>query len=116
MPETPVYLYASGRISEARKSLIFFRGGDYSHLDEELQKIAEDIKETAANKAKLSDLFRCRATLNGLVVSLGLMAFQQLSGVNAVLFYAGIIFTETGNSMKADSCAALVGGVQVTKK
>ncbi|EFA10574.1 Facilitated trehalose transporter Tret1-2 homolog-like Protein [Tribolium castaneum] len=113
MPETPAYLYATGRIDAARKSLIFFRGRDYNLLDEELQKIAEDIKESTANKPKLSDLIRNRVTLNGLVVSLGLMAFQQLSGVNAVLFYAGNIFAETGNSMGADTCAVLVGAVQV---
>ncbi|XP_044271464.1 facilitated trehalose transporter Tret1-like [Tribolium madens] len=113
MPETPAFLYATGRTNAARKSLIFFRGRDYNLLDEELQKIAEDIKESTANKSKLSDLFRCRVTLKGLVVSLGLMAFQQLSGVNAVLFYAGNIFAETGNSMSADTCAILVGAVQV---
>ncbi|KAJ3626027.1 hypothetical protein MTP99_016554 [Tenebrio molitor] len=113
MPETPVYLYGKGRVDAARKSLEYFRGRHYN-LDEELLRIADDIKEANTNKAKLSDLFSCRATLNGLIVSLGLMVFQQMSGINAVLFYTGNIFAETGSLMAPDTSAILVGTVQVS--
>ncbi|RZC32513.1 facilitated trehalose transporter Tret1 [Asbolus verrucosus] len=112
MPETPVYLYTKGRVQEARNSLAYFRGRTYS-LDDELAKIAEDIGEAASNKAKLSDLISCKATMNGLIISLGLMAFQQLSGINSVLFYAGNIFAETGSSMSPEASAVLVGTVLV---
>jgi sugar porter (SP) family MFS transporter len=112
MPETPVYLYGKGRVDAARKSLEYFRGRHYN-LDEELLRIADDIKEANTNKAKLSDLFSCRATLNGLIVSLGLMVFQQMSGINAVLFYTGNIFAETGSLMAPDTSAILVGTVQL---
>lgn len=112
MPETPVYLYSKGRIDAARTSLTFFRGRLYN-VTEELLKIGEEIKESSSNKVRLRDLIGCRATVNGLIVCLGLMVFQQLSGINAVLFYAGKIFTKTGSSMSPNTCAMLVGAVQV---
>lgn len=62
---------------------------------------------------KLSDLFKCKATYKGLIISFGLMTFQQLSGVNAVLFYASKIFMESKAPISPRASSIIIGVVQV---
>lgn len=113
LPESPVFLYQKGDAKGATKSLQWFRGNDYN-IDMELNEMLEAIKSANENKAQLSDLINCKATLKGLIISLGLMVFQQLSGVNAVLFYTGQIFESTGSAaLTPTTSAIIVGAVQV---
>lgn len=114
MPESPVFLINNGDIQEARNALQWFRGKDYD-VEDDLRQIRDGILEANANKAKVADFLNCRATRSAMIISLGLMVFQQLSGINAVLFYAGKIFSETGGSVSPDVCAMLIGLVQVRK-
>ena len=58
----------------------------------ELQEIQTAVDEAAAQKVSLSQAFRTRAAKKGLAIAFGLMIFQQLSGVNAVIFYTSNIF------------------------
>lgn len=112
VPESPVYLCEKGDMEKAKKSLVWFRGPDYE-VEDELVKITGEIEEAQKNKIKLSDLISCKATRKGLIISFGLMIFQQLSGVNGVLFYANDIFKKSGGFISPGSCSILVGTVQV---
>ncbi|XP_019754526.2 facilitated trehalose transporter Tret1 isoform X1 [Dendroctonus ponderosae] len=112
IPESPVYLCEKAKLQDAQRSLLWFRGKDYE-IDDELVKITEDIEESKRNKTKLFEIFKCKATYKGLIISFGLMAFQQLSGVNAVLFYTNKIFQQSGGSLSPGQCSILVGAVQV---
>lgn len=78
-------------------------------------KITEDIEESRRNKTRFFELFNSKATYKGLIISFGLMAFQQLSGVNAVLFYTNQIFQQSGGSLSPGQCSILVGAVQVSE-
>lgn len=113
MPESPVFLINSGDIQEARNALQWFRGKDYD-IEDDLRQIRDGILEANANKGKMTDFLYDTAAKRAMVISLGLMVFQQLSGINAVLFYAGKIFEETGGSMSPSVCAMLIGVVQVS--
>ncbi|CAG9772154.1 unnamed protein product [Ceutorhynchus assimilis] len=112
IPESPVYLCEISQMHKAQNSLIWFRGRDYD-VEDELLKITDDIKEARLNEAGLSDLVSCKATRKALIISLGLMAFQQLSGINAVLFYTNSIFEKSGAALSPGHCSILVGTVQV---
>ncbi|KAK5644638.1 hypothetical protein RI129_005938 [Pyrocoelia pectoralis] len=112
MPESPYYLISKNKLSEARKVLQFLRGYDYN-IENELTTIKEKIDEIATNKCKFSDLYRYRATLKAMIIALALMLFQQLSGVNAILFYAGPIFEKSSGSLSSGCCAVIIGAVQV---
>ncbi|XP_030766943.1 facilitated trehalose transporter Tret1-like [Sitophilus oryzae] len=112
IPESPVYLSSKNQMDEANDSLVWFRGDEYD-VEDELVKIIDDIEEAKKNESKLSDFFNCKATFKGLIISFGLMIFQQLSGVNAVLFYANDIFKRSGGSISPGASSILVGVVQV---
>ncbi|XP_066253091.1 facilitated trehalose transporter Tret1-like [Euwallacea similis] len=111
VPESPVYLCQKAKFEEAHKSLTWFRGQDYN-IEDELVNITEELKEGAKNKTSLSDLVSCKATSKGLIIAFGLMAFQQLSGVNAVLFYSNDIFQQ-GGMFEPGTCSVLMGIAQV---
>lgn len=53
-----------------------------------------------------------RAPLMALICSLGLMFFQQFSGVNAVIFYTNNIFRSAGSDIPPAIATIIVGVVQ----
>ncbi|XP_069693151.1 facilitated trehalose transporter Tret1-like [Periplaneta americana] len=112
MPESPVFLLSKNRKDDAKKALQWFRGKDYD-VEDELTKMLDTIQEAERNKASLGDLLSSRGTVRALIVSLGLMTFQQMSGVNAVIFYSGKIFEASGSSMSPTTASIVIGIVQV---
>lgn len=111
-PETPVYLLSKGLRREAEASLKRLRGSSYD-VSHELSELQKEIDRTTANKATFSDLFTRKAAFRALVICLGLMFFQQLSGVNAVIFYANSIFKDAGSSLSPAHSAIIIGVIQV---
>lgn len=112
MPESPVFLLSKNRKDAARKALQWFRGQDYD-VDDELTKMMDTLKEAEQHKGTLGDLMSSRGTVLALIVALGLMTFQQMSGVNAVIFYSGKIFETSGSSLSATAASIVIGVVQV---
>ncbi|KAF5301949.1 hypothetical protein FQR65_LT08685 [Abscondita terminalis] len=112
MPESPVYLTIKCKSNEARKSLQFFRGFNYD-VDEELANITENVRSMSSNTTKFSDLYANKATLKAVIIALALMFFQQMSGINAVLFNAVEIFQQSGSSLAPSVCTIIAGAVQV---
>nr|CAD7258261.1 unnamed protein product [Timema shepardi] len=112
MPETPLYYIQTGRIDRARDSLQYFRGKSYN-VEPELQVIENVVDTSRAQKLSLRESFNTTAAKRALLVSLGLMVFQQLSGVNAVIFYASNIFAEAGSDIKPAIATIIVGVIQV---
>jgi SP family facilitated glucose transporter-like MFS transporter 8 len=92
--------------------LQWFRGHDCD-VDDELTKMADTLKEAQQNRGSWGDLMSSRGTVMALIVALGLMTFQQFSGVNAVIFYSGKIFQTSGSSLSATAASILIGAVQV---
>ncbi|XP_012271535.1 facilitated trehalose transporter Tret1 [Orussus abietinus] len=115
MPETPTYYLKKGDEDAARASLVRLRGPRYD-VEPELQAQRESLDEAARNAVSVFKAFRSKAAVKGLVVAFGLMLFQQLSGVNAIIFYAGDIFQKaegTDDPEVADRSAIIVGVMQV---
>lgn len=61
----------------------------------------------------LNALFTRPAYRRRLIACLILFMFQQLSGINAVMFYTEAIFRMSGSSLSPLASAALVAGIQV---
>ncbi|KAK4875750.1 hypothetical protein RN001_012172 [Aquatica leii] len=111
MPDTPTYLVKSKRKSDAEKSLRYFRGTEYN-VEAELKMIEAQISEAEEKQAGIKDLVASRGNRKAMASSLGLMLFQQLSGINAVIFYTVTIFNSAGTSFSSDIAAIIVAVVQ----
>ncbi|XP_058455389.1 facilitated trehalose transporter Tret1 [Malaya genurostris] len=113
MPETPTYYITKGRHNDASKSLQFLRGMSADGVQDELKKTTQSVEEAMRNKASVMDLFQTKGNVKALIICSGLISFQQLSGVNVILFYSQTIFAKTGSSLAPEISTILVGIVQV---
>lgn len=55
------------------------------------------------------DLFKNKGNVKALIISAGLISFQQLSGINVILFYSQSIFIKTGSDLKPEIATIIVG-------
>lgn len=113
MPETPAFYISKGRKNEAIASLQWLRGKSADGVQDELQDTTASIEESMKNKANVTDLYKSKGNLKALIICCGLISFQQLSGINVILFYSQTIFAKTGSSMSPAISTILVGIVQV---
>jgi MFS transporter, SP family, arabinose:H+ symporter len=95
VPESPRWLVSKGFIDKAKAVLAKVNGE--SRVGEDIRAIQAGVKGEV--KGKLSDLVQHGVTF---VVLLGITmaVFQQISGANAVFFYAPIIFEKAGMDVK----------------
>lgn len=91
MPESPQYLVAKGKNDEAKKSLQFLRGKAYDP-NAELLEFEREHELSQANPVSTRSALLRKSTIRALVISIGLMFFQQMSGINVVIFYVSDIF------------------------
>lgn len=112
MPESPIYALKKGNEEKARKSLQWLRGKNYN-IDDEIREMKDNIEDEKQNPISVRDSLAKWATKKGLLISFGLMFFQQMSGVNAVIFYTSKIFTDAGSSIPAKDASIIVGATQV---
>ncbi|CAH8251632.1 unnamed protein product [Arabidopsis lyrata] len=95
IPESPRLLGKWGREKECRASLQHLRGDD-ADISEE----ANTIKETMilfdeGPKSRVMDLFQ-RRYAPSVVIGVGLMLLQQLSGSSGIMYYVGSVFDKGG--------------------
>ena len=115
VPDSPVFLVRKGKMDEANKSLTWLRGKNYSGVEEEIAEIKKAEKERNApeSKVSLSEIFTQAIYLKPFGISLCLMAFQQLSGINQVVFYMNDIFTAANSSLDPSISNFIVNTMQV---
>lgn len=112
MPETPVYYLKKGNEDAARKSLVRLRGNQYD-IEAELRELREGLEETKRSGASFKVSIKSPAAKKGFVIAYGLMLFQQMSGVNSIIFYSSDIFTKAGTTLQPNMATIIVGAVQV---
>lgn len=105
--ETPHHLIGKGDIDGAKQVLQKLRGQD---SEKEFNVIHETI--TNESEGSFKDLFQSKANKKAVIISLGLLCLQQMSGINAVLFFAEDIFDKAGTSLSPAVCSILVGLTQ----
>ncbi|CAL1615059.1 unnamed protein product [Knipowitschia caucasica] len=108
MPETPRFLLSCGRRLEAEQALRFLRGPE-APVDWECSRIEESAQDQGS-EFKLSDL-RDPGVFKPLLLGISLMVFQQMTGINAIMFYAESIF-EQAHFENGDLGSVLVGVTQ----
>ena len=114
VPESPAFLLAKHRYNSAKRSLLWLRGKhedvsgnndalelryllifQYSDELEKMQAKAKDptVFEAPDNSSRLNIL----RDIKPITICVLMMIFQQLSGINAVMFYSVSIFSDSGS-------------------
>lgn len=109
VPESFHFHISKENHAEAEQTHKKFRGNDLKHKTE-LQDI-KDALEKNKNES-IFTLFTSKRLIKAFIISLALVGFQQLSGINAVLFYAQEIFGASGSDLKAEYASIIIGAVQ----
>lgn len=111
IPETPRWYISKGSDSKAMASLQWLRGAT-TNIDDEYNELKKSQIEAdkLTNSSAFRDLFQ-RPNYKPLLISLGLMLFQQFSGINAVIFYTVTIFQQAGSTIDENLCTIIVGAV-----
>lgn len=111
IPETPRWYVSRNRNEDARKALKWLRGKQ-ADVEPELKGIIKTHTDSERHSSSngVMQLLR-RNNLKPLSVSLGLMFFQQFSGINAVIFYAEKIFMDAGSTIDSSISAIILAVV-----
>lgn len=94
LPETPNSLVEQGRLEEARKVLERVRGT--TKVDAEYADLVDASNAARAIKHPFRNLLARKNRPQLVIGALGIPAFQQLTGMNSILFYAPVIFQSLG--------------------
>lgn len=113
IPESPYYLIHADNFEAGEESLIKLRSKSKDDVQKELETIKGLVHEAQESKASFFDIFKSRGLTMALFLSVSLMAIQQFSGINIVLFYAQNIFADAGVSLAPEICTIIIGIVQV---
>lgn len=113
MPESPYFLLSKGRREEAIAALAKLRSKSEGAVQKEADEIQAIIDEAFRDQVSISDLFKVKANLKALIYTCALASFQQLTGINVVLFYMQSIFIAAGTSIPTEQAPIIIGVVQV---
>ena len=105
MPDSPRWLAGVGRIADAEHALRQMRGG--ADVSAELGELKADA-ERKTEPASWSTLLHGNAR-GALIVGVGLAVFQQITGINTVIYFAPTIFEKAGFGHASTSILATAG-------
>ncbi|KAL4701899.1 hypothetical protein ACJJTC_013187 [Scirpophaga incertulas] len=112
MPESPNYLVVKGHHEQARQALIRLRGREYD-VDTELNSLQAKADDARQNPVSFASAITKRTALKAILICYSLMLFQQLSGINAVIFNTSAIFDSAGASIESAIATIIIGVIQV---
>lgn len=106
LPESPRWLAGHGRAADAERVLAALRGN--ADISAEFHDLRTDLAGEGRQPARWSDLLS-RRLRRPLVIGVGLAMFQQITGINTVIYFAPTIFQSAGLSSAATSILATAG-------
>ena len=108
MPETPRYLVHTGEEETAHEVLQELPGDEQP--EERIGEIRE-VEQNGQGGTGLGALWRAKWVRPALVVATGLAVFQQLVGINTIIYYAPTTLTNVGFAKTSAIYANLIIGV-----
>ncbi len=109
VPRSPRWLMQKNKEEEAMNVLVKVHGQAQSLI--EFNEIDRSLKEEInKDKARWSDVFSSRMK-TVLIIGFGIAFFQQITGINAIFYYAPMIFEMAGGGKDAAFLQAAILGV-----
>jgi sugar porter (SP) family MFS transporter len=106
-PETPRWLYMVGRRAEAVETI-----HRLTNSRDEAEFEIREIEQTLANDAEAARApFFVRQNRKVILLAVAIAAFNQLSGINAILYYANDIFRMAGAGNNSAALQSVVVGL-----
>ncbi|WP_213086935.1 sugar porter family MFS transporter [Chitinophaga agrisoli] len=112
LPETPRWLISRNRWEEGRKVLLQVEDKDL--VEQTLVALKQDVELQTAATGGLKEVLQPWLR-PALIITVGIFFFQQLSGVNTIIYYSPIIFKMAGIVSNTESIlpAIIIGVVNV---
>ncbi|XP_014207437.1 facilitated trehalose transporter Tret1-2 homolog [Copidosoma floridanum] len=112
LPESPSWLVQHGRKADACRVLRSLRG-PYYDVSQEIAELLEESEQLQIKEGGLRDLLGTKAGRKAIGTCIGLMWFQQMCGIDAVLFYTVQIFKDAGSSIDPNLATIIIGLIEV---
>jgi sugar porter (SP) family MFS transporter len=103
--ESPVWLVTHGRIADARRVLTRVRSADH-----DVEGEIEDISSLSNNKVSYRELLQ-PGIRKLVVIGVLLAVFQQITGINTVIYYAPTLLHQAGLGNSASLLANVGNGI-----
>ncbi|GAA3950063.1 sugar porter family MFS transporter [Gordonia caeni] len=119
MPESPRWLVEKGRVDEALAVLDTIRSKQRAKAElEQVVGVTIDEKEEETGKPGIRQVFENKWLRRIVLVGIGVAVTQQLTGINAIMYYGPRVLEESGfdesaalTAATAFGLAAVIGGV-----
>ncbi|KOM26583.1 hypothetical protein LR48_Vigan303s000500 [Vigna angularis] len=105
--DTPNSLIERGRLDEGKAVLRKIRGTD--NVEPEFLELVEASRVAKEVKHPFRNLLK-RRNRPQIVISIALQIFQQFTGINAIMFYAPVLFNTLGFGSDASLYSAVITG------
>ncbi|XP_059291160.1 sugar transport protein 8-like [Lycium ferocissimum] len=106
--DTPTSLVARGHEEKGKAALKKLRG--VSEVEVEYQEIVMAVEQAKQVKNAYRNLAK-PASIPPLVISIWLQIFQQFTGINAIMFYAPVLFQTMGFKTSSSLLSAVMTGL-----
>lgn len=108
LPETPNSMIERQKIDEAKKKLLRIRG--VANVDEELNDLVAASEASRKVEHPWRNIMQ-RKYRPHLTMAILIPFFQQLTGINVIMFYAPVLFKTIGFGNDASLMSAVITGI-----
>lgn len=96
MPESPVWLRSKNRFKEAERSAKWLKLAAHAPTNEKAELEKSYTEKTVNENQSKKSIYLTRPIVMPLIIGLSLLVLQQISGIDAVIFFTVEIFRESG--------------------